>query len=81
MVSVNRSATVITVGDLLTAKPIVCECKGNGVTLIAHLGVRGVWQPQVEALFDVQVTDTDAPSCVDKSVSSILAAAEEKMRK
>ena len=26
------------------------------------LGVRGVWQPQVEALFDVCVVDTDTPS-------------------
>ena len=26
------------------------------------LGIRGVWQPQVEALFDIHVIDTDAPS-------------------
>ena len=26
------------------------------------LGIRGVWQPQVEALFDVRVIDTDTPS-------------------
>ena len=26
------------------------------------LGIRGVWQLQVEALFDVRVIDTDAPS-------------------
>ena len=26
------------------------------------LGTRGVWQPQVEALFDVCVVDIDAPS-------------------
>ena len=28
--------------------------------LVADLGVRGVWQPQTEVLFDIPVTDTDA---------------------
>ena len=58
----------------------MCENEGDGVVLIADLGVRGVWQPQVEALFDVRVTDTDAPSYVAKSVSSVLAAAEEEKK-
>ena len=26
------------------------------------LGIRGVWQCQVEALFDIRVIDTDTPS-------------------
>ena len=26
------------------------------------MGIRGTWQPQVEALFDIKVIDTDAPS-------------------
>ena len=26
------------------------------------LGIRGVWQPQVEVLFDIRVIDTDVPS-------------------
>ena len=30
--------------------------------LVADLGVRGMWQPQTEALIDVRVVDTDAPS-------------------
>ena len=83
MVFINRSVTVIAVADLLTAivrEPVVCECEGDGVALIADLGVRGVWQLQVEVFFDVQFTNTDAPSYVDKSVSSILAAVEEKKR-
>ena len=29
---------------------------------IADLGVRGVWQPQIEALFDIGVIDTLTPS-------------------
>ena len=27
-----------------------------------YLGVQGVWQPQVEVLFDIRVIDNDAPS-------------------
>ena len=36
--------------------------------LIADLGVRGVWQPQGEALFDVRVVDTDVQSCISNLV-------------
>ena len=36
------------------------------------LGIRGVWQPQVEALFDIRVIDTDAPSYWRRSPVSIL---------
>ena len=47
-------------------KPIVCEASIDDLssceTLVADLRVRGVWQPQVDVLFDVRVVDTDAPS-------------------
>ena len=50
--------------------------------LIADLGVRGVWIPQAEALFDACVTDSDATSYVDCPVSAVLASAKkEKKRK
>ena len=54
-------------------------CDGNEVSsaLIAYLGVRGVWIPQAEALFDIRVTDTDAASYIDHSVVAVLASAEE----
>lgn len=42
-------------------------------TLIADLGVRGVWQPQTEALFDIRVIDTDAQSNAHCSVNAVLA--------
>ena len=32
--------------------------------LVADLVVQGVWQPQTQALFDVRVIYTDAPSHV-----------------
>jgi len=49
--------------------------------LIADLGVRGVWIPQVEALFNVRVADTNAASYVNCSVSSVLATAEEEKKR
>ena len=41
-------------------EPVVHDGDADGPGLIADLGVRGVWQPQGEALFDVRVVDTDA---------------------
>ena len=38
----------------------------------ADLGIRGVWTPQVEALFDIKVIDTDAPSHLHRTPESIL---------
>ena len=40
--------------------------------------MRGVWQPQAEALFDIRVIDTDAQSHAHRSVKAVLATAEEK---
>jgi len=75
------------VGDLaaLGYSKVVCEpivYDGNEVSLalIADLGVREVWIPQVEALFDVRVADTDAASYVNHSVSAVLAIAEEEKK-
>ena len=52
------------------------------MTLITDLQVRGVWQPQVDVLFDVRVVDTDAPSYRGRSPQTMLGSAEaEKKRK
>ena len=59
-------------------EPIVCDGDNDSPALIADLGVRGVWIPQGEALFDVRVVDTDAASYVNRSVSTVLASAEEE---
>ena len=46
-----------------------------------YLGIRGAWQPQVEALFDIKVIDTDAPSHRNCSPESVLeSGAKEKKR-
>ena len=42
--------------------------------------MKGVWILQAEALFDVRVTDTDATSYINHSVSAVLATAEEEKK-
>ena len=75
------------IGDLASVvfkevvkEPVVQEANdAEGVpSLIADLSIRGVWQPQTVALFDVRVTDTDTPQQV---VSAILSSAEEAKKK
>ena len=63
--------------------PIVREAESqvgdSGLRL--DLGVRGVWQPQAEALFDFKVIDTDAPSYGNRSPESFLeSGAQDKKR-
>ena len=45
-------------------------------SLIADLCVRGVWEPQTEALFDIRVVDTDAQSCHACTPQDVLCVAE-----
>ena len=46
----------------VVSEPVVKDASENSDALIADLGVRGVWQPQTMALFDINVIDTDARS-------------------
>ena len=49
---------------------------------MAGLSIRGVWQPQTAALFDIRVVHADAQSYVGRSVQAVLKSAElEKKRK
>ena len=61
-------------------EPLVSDRDDSSSALIADLGVRGVWTPQAEALFDVRVTDMDASSYVNRSVAAVLASAEEEKK-
>ena len=47
---------------------VVRDCSDDAPALITDLGIRGVCLPQIEALFDVQVIDGDAPSYICCSV-------------
>ena len=77
------------VGDLaalvwgrVISEPVVRDALVDSEALIADLGVRGVWEPQAIALFDIHVVDTDARSYLSHSPSTVLALAEaEKKRK
>ena len=57
-------------------EPIVKEPSSSNPALIADLAVRGVWSPQVDVLFDIRVTDTDASSYGDQTPMAILKRAE-----
>ena len=74
-----------TVGDLASLvwskvrrEPIIRESNysTDSTALVADLGVRGVWSPQSETLFDVRVVDTDAPSYCDRTPTAVLKSAE-----
>ena len=64
-------------------EPIVeVEEHGDEPALRADLACRGIWEPQMEALFDVRVVDTDAPSYGSLSPECVVRRAEqEKKRK
>ena len=64
-------------------EPVVRDSiDSSNSALVADIGIRGVWQRQAMALFDVRVLDTDAKSYLCHSPQSVLATAErEKKRK
>ena len=63
-------------------EPVVRDGSAGADTLIADLSVHGVWEPQTEALFDIQVVDIDAWSYCAHSPRDVLGTAEgEKKRK
>ena len=62
-------------------EPVVREGSDDAPALLTDLGVQGVWLPQIEAPFDIRVTDADAPSYVSRSIANVLTMTEEKKRK
>ena len=70
LVSQHHNEVQGAIGDLsslvwkqVQKEPVVCESTIDDSTsenLIADLRVRGIWEPQVDAIFDVYVFDTDA---------------------
>ena len=65
----------------VVSEPVVRDASENGEALIADLGIRGVWQPQTMALFDIRLTDTDAKSYLSHSPRAVLAFAEADKKK
>jgi len=51
------------------------------LTLIGNLRVQGVWQPQVDAVFDVHEADTDAPSYRSQSPEAVLYSVKVEKQK
>jgi len=58
------------------SEPVVRDTSVNSEALIADLGARGVWEPQVMALFDIRVVNTDTRSHLSHSPGAVLASAE-----
>ena len=56
-------------------EPVVREADETSriLALVVELGVKGVWQPQSEVIFDIQIVDTDAQSYAYWSVSAVLS--------
>ena len=63
-------------------EPVVRECNymTGSNALVADLGVRGVWLPQAEALFDIRVVDTDAQSYGSRTPREVLKSAEKEKK-
>ena len=49
--------------------------------VITDLGIRGVWHPQTKAFFDICVMDTDTWFHDQRSVTAVLASAEEEKKR
>ena len=54
----------------------MCDGSADTDTLITDLCVRGVWEPQTEALFDIRVVDTDVRSYLARSPRVVLCSTE-----
>jgi len=56
----------------VTSEPVIQESDNNGENgLRADWGVRGFWQPQRHALFDVCILNADTPSLAQLSIEAI----------
>ena len=67
----------------IVIKPLVREADDARKipALVTNFGVRGVWQPQFEALLHIRVIDNDARSYHQRAVYALLATAEREKRK
>ncbi len=66
----------------VTREPVIKQAEGNEPGLKADLLIRGVWNPQETASFDIRVTDTDAKSYQSRPVAAVLQSCElEKKQK
>ncbi len=59
-------------GISVTREPVIKQADGIEPRLKADLLIRGVWNPQETALFDIGVTETDAKSYQSQRVAAVL---------
>lgn len=64
-----------------TREPILKEDSTlNQPSLRGDLACRGVWEPQMEAVFDVRVIDADAPSYATMKIDAALKKSEKEKK-
>eukprot|EP00923_Selenidium_pygospionis_P019153 GHVN01033520.1.p1 GENE.GHVN01033520.1~~GHVN01033520.1.p1 ORF type:complete len:376 (+),score=31.07 GHVN01033520.1:296-1423(+) len=69
-------------GRQVIKEPVVREADESGTgQLKADLLIRGVWEPQTQALLDVRVTDTDAASRRDHKPRDVVSRQEDEKKK
>ena len=67
------SSLLVIIIIIIIITPVVQEASDDGHTVLkADLAVRGVWQPQCDAIFDVRIVDTDAPSYRSRTPPDVL---------
>ena len=66
----------------VTKEPVVTEpsSDSSGGGLIADIAVRGIWQRQSTALFDVCITDSNFPSYADTPTFDVFSAKRKKRK-
>jgi hypothetical protein len=52
----------------------------NQISLKGDLACRGVWEPHVEALFDIRIVDADAPSYSSMTLQAVLRKSEKEKK-
>ena len=63
-------------------EPIINDSsETNEPSLVGDIAIRGVWQPQATAFFDIRVIDTDAKSYASISPDSVVRNAERDKKK
>jgi hypothetical protein len=52
----------------------------NEISLKGDLAYRGVWEPQVEALFDIRLVDADTPSYSLMTLQAVLRKSQKEKK-
>ena len=87
LVTLRHNEIRDTIGDLsnmlwnsVRREPVIRDASAENTGLVADLMIRGAWERQIEASFDIRVTDTDALSYQTRSPEAVLKSAEKEKK-